>query len=387
MEFDAIFGEKLEKVTFLGDEPTPKFEDDAFDDLPEKLFNVYISKDSKGFGFPRWKGHTVRYFDSDEKPLIEGDFEYVEIENGVRLTAYLGSDTEIILPSEINGRAVLEIGDYMFVKHTHIRKVVFPETLESIGAFAFIYCERLNSVEFSSSLKEIDDFAFAWCENIKEVNFPEALEKIGNEAFRGCDGIETVVIPQSVTYLGESIFANCRGIVSAEVYSSAKNLGSGLFFDCIALESVVLPEHLEIIDDYAFEYDMKLTSIEIPKNVKYIGHSAFTDCPLNEIILPERLEFIGDFAFQCSPMTEITIPSTLKTLYPMAFNLCTELTNIYFLGDAPEILFDNDTWDKPNRVDFTVWYNEGAQGFDGEFWDFYDHAIIGQVIEDDEYLD
>ena len=212
MEFDAIFGEKLEKVTFLGDEPTPKFEDDAFDDLPEKLFNVYISKDSKGFGFPRWKGHTVRYFDSDEKPLIEGDFEYVEIENGVRLTAYLGSDTEIILPSEINGRAVLEIGDYMFVKHTHIRKVVFPETLESIGAFAFISCERLNSVEFSSSLKEIDDFAFAWCENIKEVNFPEALEKIGNEAFRGCDGIETVVIPQSVTYWANRYLRTAAGL-------------------------------------------------------------------------------------------------------------------------------------------------------------------------------
>lgn len=376
MEYDAIFTEKLERVTFLGDEPAPKYADDAFDDMPEDFFEVYISKDAEGFGFPRWKGHPVRYFDSDEVPLVEGDFEYVEIENGVRITSYFGNATEIIFPSEINGRAVLEIGDYMFSGHEHIRKVVFPETLESIGRYAFNSCERLTAAELPDSLKVINDCAFAWCENLKDVVFPESLESIGSEAFRGCDSIEAVVIPSSVTFLGESIFANSRGIKTAVVNANVKSLGHGLFFDCTSLESCVLPETLEMIDDFAFGGDSKLTAIEIPSGVKSIGYDAFESTSISSLTLPDGLESIDEFAFQYMPITELTLPASLKTLHPMAFNLCYELTDLYFLGDAPETIFEDDTWSKPNRVDLTIWYYESAQGFDAEFWQNYPHALI-----------
>ena len=52
---------------------------------------------------------------AEEEVYTYGDFEYTIDENGeVCITGYNGEVEDLIIPSEINGKKVVSIGDYAF---------------------------------------------------------------------------------------------------------------------------------------------------------------------------------------------------------------------------------------------------------------------------------
>ena len=42
------------------------------------------------------------------------DFSYREVAGGIEITSYLGSETSVTIPSQINGTPVVSIGGYAF---------------------------------------------------------------------------------------------------------------------------------------------------------------------------------------------------------------------------------------------------------------------------------
>ena len=94
-----------------------------------------------------------------EESHTEARFIY-EVENGSAiLTGYTGDDTELTLPSFIDGYAVTEIADDAFVSDT-LKAVVIPEGVKKIGWFAFKNCSALCSVTIPQSVEEIGYSAF-----------------------------------------------------------------------------------------------------------------------------------------------------------------------------------------------------------------------------------
>lgn len=56
---------------------------------------------------------------SSGEALVFGDYKYIILDDDtVEITGYTGSDTELIIPSEIDGKAVTSIGEAAFASST-----------------------------------------------------------------------------------------------------------------------------------------------------------------------------------------------------------------------------------------------------------------------------
>ncbi len=107
---------------------------------------------------------------ADEQEYSSGGYQYVINEDGsVTITGYTGSGTELVMPMELDGRQVTDIGDRAFFG-SGLVSLVLPESLLVIG-----------------------DSAFAGCRNLTSLNLPESLSIIGMYAFRGSDRLEVKV--------------------------------------------------------------------------------------------------------------------------------------------------------------------------------------------------
>ena len=57
------------------------------------------------------------------------------------------------------------------VTRDDVKRVIVPNSVESIGECAFVYCESLASIEIPSSVKSIGKWAFAMCTGLRELVF------------------------------------------------------------------------------------------------------------------------------------------------------------------------------------------------------------------------
>ena len=102
--------------------------------------------------------------------FIDGDFVWFENEDGVYLAGYLGSATELTLPTDYNGKSIIGIGDYAFKNCPGlIGDVVIPNSVTSIGYKTFEGCANIENLHIGNSIESIGDYAFAGCESIKEI--------------------------------------------------------------------------------------------------------------------------------------------------------------------------------------------------------------------------
>lgn len=70
-----------------------------------------------------------------ENPIGEpkSDFETVLLNNDtLQITKYIGESTFVVIPDQINGKRVTEIGDNAFANLT-IEEITFPSTIKKSG--------------------------------------------------------------------------------------------------------------------------------------------------------------------------------------------------------------------------------------------------------------
>ncbi|MEF2918938.1 MAG: leucine-rich repeat domain-containing protein [Acutalibacteraceae bacterium] len=145
-----------------------------------------------------------------------GDYQYEVDEDGyARIDRYSGTDTNLVIPSTIDGYTVKYIGREYYIEDesitdTHITSVTIPDTVTEIGPGCFEYQRKLTTVNIPNSVKFIGENAFMECENLIDVTIPDGVEVIENEAFKGCKKITSIIIPDSVTKIGFDAFYDCN---------------------------------------------------------------------------------------------------------------------------------------------------------------------------------
>ena len=93
---------------------------------------------------------------------------------------YIGEDTEIEIPSEINGISVKTIGHFAF-RNKSLTSVIIPDSVTTIGNEAF-RSNQLTSVVIPDSVTTIGRNAFSF-NQLKSINIPESVTTIGGNAF------------------------------------------------------------------------------------------------------------------------------------------------------------------------------------------------------------
>ena len=258
----------------------------------------------------------------------------------IRITGYSGNKEYLVMPENIDGYTVQEIGEKAFQNNKTLKSVLIPSSVAMINASAFSGCTSLQTVGLSEGLKTISGSVFAGCTSLTDINLPGSLERIYAYAFSGCIALTAISLPDSVKTMGYRVFNNCTNLSEANYpmgwEESPGGNGAGswecgdIFYGCTSLTAITVPEGVTKIAPYAFSQCTALTDIYLPESLEKIGNYAFAGCTgLTRVELPAQVKTIEWNAYErCTSLMEIRLPDGLETLNAYAFSGCTGLRNI-----------------------------------------------------------
>ena len=296
----------------------------------------------------------------------DGEWKYfVNSDNTIQLTQYLGTKTELVVPANYDGYVVYAVGQQdvndnspsaqrynvlgeKTLSNSTITKLTIEEGIKEIKASAFNQCTGIKgSLVIPESVTKIGVGAFNKCSGFDgTLTLPSTLKSIGNGAFQLCSGFTgDLAIPEGVEKLGTFVFSKCSGFNGTlTLPKNIKSIGKAAFQSCSNLVgNIVMPENVEEIGMNAFFHCSNLDgTITFSSKLKHIGISAFEGCSKLKggILLPESLESIDKLAFNgCSSLDgTITLPKGLKTIGEVAFQNCSSLTGSLNLPDTIETI-------------------------------------------------
>ena len=236
-----------------------------------------IAEDAKAYISSNYNFETYPFKDGSPLKPIEM-YEYTETNNEITITKYNGLEIEVIIPTEINDKQVVKIGDSAFSGCRSLGSIEIPSGVTSIGDSAFKSCSGLRSIEIPSGVTSIGYGAFSYCSGLRSIEIPSGVTSIGYGAFSYCSGLRSIEIPSGVTSIGYGAFSYCSSLTNIEIPSGVTSIGGCAFSNCSSLTSIKIPLGVTNIAYSAFGNCISLTSIEIPSGVTSIGYGAFEDC-------------------------------------------------------------------------------------------------------------
>lgn len=292
------------------------------------------------------------------------------------LDKYVGNNTEVELPLEVDGRTVKGISNAFM--ESNIKKVTIPAGFPRIDANAFRNCTELEEVVLEGNVNYVGGSAFKGCSSLKQINVDceevsdnafenctnltsvvfTGMKKMGKEVFKGCTSLREVSIPQNVEYLNCSSFLKCES-VEITVYGLNTRLSSETYMpktvtivcykgakieeDCkkngIAvsyLEDTVTPQPTFVTSEPTSFTQNGFTVTKEGTLIKYSGNS------LDNIVIPNEIcgiqvETIGREAFEGLNIKNVKIPDSVKKISASAFAFCNLLEKITIPGSVTKM--------------------------------------------------
>jgi len=281
----------------------------------------------------------LKYGNDDLKDFIQGQLALVEEnrlakpfdkeiektykikEDGtVAITAMpvsLWKETNIILPSMIEGRVVSEIAPNAFSFNSHLQTVKIPEGVVDIGNGAF-GGSSIVSVSLPSTVKRIGVRAFNGCKNLTSIIIPEGVATVEAFAFSGCKALASVTLPNTLTSIGKFCFNQCS-IQSITIPSSVTQIEQGAFGQCYSLKSITVQDGNSSYTSIQGHLYSKDTTVLI----------SFSPCGLSTFEIPDHVKKIAPFAIYGAELESIQIPSNgLEEIEESGVGLCKKLRTI-----------------------------------------------------------
>lgn len=320
-------------------------------------------------------------------------------ENTIAITDYKGYDTEVTIPSKIDGYTVTSVENF---DTTKTKKITLPETVTTIGDSAFATYDNfsysvLEEVTLPRNLKNIGAGAFENCYFLTSIDIPESVTKIGSGAFYGCDNLKNISVKSDID-IGNKAFGDRYNLIPAisktyedsqsdffvwngwvfEYNGNSQNPAIpsgtvGIYDDVFAysdITSVTIPEGVKYINYGAFQQCTSLKNIKLPNSLVRINGSAFKECTsLSALSLGEGLKTIDSEVFKgCVSLKTVALPSKLETLEYEAFADCSNLENVTFpntLTTADEAAFYETKWYNNIKDGTALYYGSVFNGFKG----------------------
>ena len=325
-------------------------------------FKINYVKNTYGHMYALKNGFT------DEACLLTNELD----DGTLEITKYAGNSATCVIPGEINGKKVTEIGDSAFKGCTELTSITIPDGVTGIGNKAFSDCTSLETVTIPASVTYVRDSAFYGCTSLKSVTIPESVTYIGGYAFAECYSLKYADIPANVSGIGLSPFCNCRSLENINTDEANKwyTTVDGVLYDKDKTElinypagkkdsSYVIPEGIRTIREKAFYGCLNLCELTIPDSVTEIESGAFECSSLisdeygtikyvdgwvvgsghtANVVLKDGTRGIAFEAFSCDEIIEkVTMPDTVKYINAYAFENCTNLSEVLLSSSLENI--------------------------------------------------
>ncbi len=213
----------------------------------------------------------------ENTPYLENYPEnFLLVDGGKTIYAVSGrADDTVEIP-----KTVTTIRPYTF-KGSKVKKVIYPETLDTIPSNAFTEATELENVEFKGEIKQIGADAFNGCTSLTKPIIPEGITEIPRGCFVYCKGIKSAEIPESITKIDQYAFAYNARLKDLKLNKGLETIEANAFENCIDLKYVTIPESVEKIGSRAFNKCISLNSLTV-KGDTIIEKAAFCDTALEE---------------------------------------------------------------------------------------------------------
>lgn len=217
------------------------------------------------------------------------------------LTAYKGSETDLILPDTIEGYTVKQLDSSLIQNKDTcgIKTITIPASVEMI---------------FDGAITDIPTLESCFVEDGNQY-----YSSLDGVLFNQRDGVLTLMlypasktathytVPDGVTIIGTSAFSQCTSLQSVSLPEGVYALAGYAFSGCTSLDSVKLPRALKMVMLYAFKNCTSLKTVYFSSSVPNseqvsLSHYAFSGCTaLEQVYLPNQNY---DFGFEVFPPIE-----------------------------------------------------------------------------------
>ena len=316
-------------------------------------------------------------------PTDAASFTVTETETGVAVTGYVGSASEVRIPSEIDGKAVVKIADGAFSGNGVITRLYIPDSVTSIGTnilkgatalralrtpllgadangaqylgYLFGGAKHENNavsvpttleyLEIGGPAQHLADFALFECDDLICVTLPESMKVLGAYSVYGCRKL-TAINVDHLTAVEEHALDACSSLTRLDFGASLTSVGRGALEGCIGLRRLQLPfvggtatenTYLGYIFGAAVPdfsggyYPPYLNDVTLLDGCTLIGDYAFYECAsLKFVSIPEGVASIGVRAFSgCVRMTAVWLPNSVATIRENAFFGCLSMEQVH----------------------------------------------------------
>ena len=251
--------------------------------------------------------------------------------------------TELIIPSEYNGKSITNISDCAFEFLETIKSVIIPKSVTSIGEDAFYSCTSLHSIIIENGTKIIKARAFAYCSSLSSITIPNTVTSIGQGAFKGCDSLNSIIIENGVNSFEDDMLYKCSSLSSITIPNTVTSIGNYAFYACKSLSSITIPKSVTSIDEYAGCEALDKIKVadsnpiyDSRENCNAIIEKSTNKLILgcNNTIIPSSVTSIESYAFYaCKSLSSITIPNRTTSIGELAFYGCEVLDKIKVADD------------------------------------------------------
>lgn len=169
--------------------------------------------------------------------LDNGEFQYNEYENHIEITKYLSDNSDVIIPDEIGGKPVTELGAKAFEVYGP-QNVTIADSVTDIAEQAFFSCYTLKNVVLPDGITKISESTFSYC-GLTDITIPDSVTEIENHAFSFCSGLTGIVIPDSVVMMEQYAFIGCDNLKSI-TYKGAEYQSFDEFYEAFAKENNIV---------------------------------------------------------------------------------------------------------------------------------------------------
>ncbi|MBQ5334949.1 MAG: leucine-rich repeat domain-containing protein [Oscillospiraceae bacterium] len=217
------------------------------------------------------------------------EWEVITGADGCIITRCVNSSglKEVTVPSELNGKTVIAVGDDAFSNDAESR------------------CRLIETIIMADTIRQIGSGFFKGCIYLRRITMPAQLESIGNDAFRGASALERLVIGDKCRTIGNHFCADAISLQNVTIGTGIESIGQYTFYNTPAMLGFSCGGELRMLGYGSFWMNKWADSIIFNSATEMLRfgrnnsllYRYVRKTPPQRLFIDETVRYVYDFAF------------------------------------------------------------------------------------------